>query len=136
MPVKKHESGRPLGSKDRVISQARRDANLHNAQCPGGGNPGYDADVRELIKAARNRGARALPDVVDDVIRIATTGYTRYTEQNGEYRFVRVEPETRLYAARYLGDRCGLSPRVETEVSAAEGMPLTLIVMGEDAKSQ
>ena len=137
MSVTKHERGRPLGSKDKNPSARKRAANLRNAQCIGVGQPHYDADVRKLIDGARSRGARALPEVVDEVVRVATTGFSRYTEQDGKHKFVRVEPETRLYAARYLGDRCGLPPRAETEVSAAEGMPLTLIVIGNaDAQQQ
>jgi hypothetical protein len=94
----------------------------------------YDEDTKRLIGEARSRGARVLPDVIDDIVRVATTGYTRYTETNGEFRLVRVEPETRLYAARFLGDRCGLPPKAETELSTADALPLTVIVMGEDGK--
>jgi hypothetical protein len=125
--------GRKLGGHDKVISDRKRAANLLNAQCPGVGNPRYDADVRELISTARSRGARSLPDVIDDVVRIATTGYSRYVDPlSGLASFTEVEPETRLYAARFLGDRCGLPPRAETEVSVAESLPLTVIVMSED----
>jgi hypothetical protein len=129
--------GRPLGSPDKVITDKRRAANKRNAQAPRArsGPNQYDEATKKRINDARSRGAWALPDVIDDIVRVARLGYTRYEDPlTGAFEFVRVEPETRLYAARYIGDRCGLPPRAETEIGAAEGMPLTLIVMGEDVK--
>lgn len=125
--------GRPLGSKNREVSDKRRAAQSRNGSAVRGTR--YDEDAKACIGDARSRGAKALPLVIDDVIRVATLGYSRFVDPHtGEEMFERVEPETKLHAARFIGDRCGFPPRAETEISSAEAMPLTVIVMGTEGE--
>mgnify|MGYP001270229623 CR=1 FL=1 len=136
MGKRKAGPGRPLGSTDSgEVSNARLRSQSRN----GSQTKGYyhDEATKKMLGDARKRGAHALPEVIEDVVRMAVTGYSRYIRPDGAEEYVRLEPETRLYAARFLGDRCGLPPKAETEISAAEGLPLTLIVMGsEETQSQ
>jgi hypothetical protein len=97
------------------------------------GRPKYDEETREMVNNARIRGARALPVVVDDIVLVATTGYTRYVNKDGRESFERVEPDTKLHAARFLGDRCGLPVRNETEVSTdADFGPVVMRFFGPE----
>ena len=127
------KGGAPLGSKHRECTPRRRAASSANGSLP---RPlkALDDETKRIVNEARKRGALAMPDVIDDLVRMARTGFSRYVGQDGLEMFERVTPETRIFAARFIGDRCGMPPRAETEVSAAEGMPLTVIVMGVDAE--
>lgn len=98
-----------------------------------GGRPKYDERTREQINEVRIRGARSLPAVIDNLVLIATTGYSRYVSRDGKESFQRVEPETMIYAARFIGDRCGLPVRNETEVSTGEDMgPVVIRFFGPE----
>jgi len=127
------KGGAPLGSKHRECTDRRRASAVANGSRPQVLRQ-LDDEVKLIVNAARKRGALALPEVIDDLVRMARTGFSRYVGQDGLEMFERVTPETRIFAARFIGDRCGMPPRAETEVSAAEGMPLTVIVMGVDAE--
>lgn len=132
--------GRPRGADDQGIAAARAHAHRGEkesaAQSARARNPRgrhFDPEALDLIGDARSRGAKALPQVIDVMVRMATTGYVTYRPVDAEPFTITVSPETIILASRFVADRCGMPVRQETELSGAvEGLPLTIIVTGDE----
>ena len=82
-------------------------------------------------------GALRMSEVIELQLQIAIMGFDTVVdpETNASIRMM-VDSATRQAARKFVADRCGLSVRLETELSSAEGIPLTVIVMGSEGDTQ
>ena len=107
--------GRPVGSLDnhgQGTSEKRKRASRKNGGAVGAGNPGYAEDIKAAIKRAREKGASALPALVDIMLGIMG-------DPGAEHR-------DKVAAFRELASRCGMPVRTESEVAVSD-LPVTLV---------